>query len=88
MATEVVIPLINTVMVEFKNGTYPRGSFLNIDIPTDAAHHKGYKTTKQGKYMARIGWEQTVYKNPAVESYQTANMDIQCWVDSELETFE
>ncbi|XP_015694817.1 5'-nucleotidase SurE [Oryza brachyantha] len=86
MAAEVVIPLINTVMVEIKNGTYPRGSFLNIDIPTDAAHHKGYKITKQGKYMARIGWEQTVYKKPAVESYQTANMDIDSEKDSEQDT--
>lgn len=34
------MPLINNVMTEIKNGTYPQGSFLNIDIPTDAAHHK------------------------------------------------
>jgi 5'-nucleotidase len=26
--------------------------------------------------MANIGWEQTVYKKPAVESYQTTNMDV------------
>ncbi|KAF0907061.1 hypothetical protein E2562_014666 [Oryza meyeriana var. granulata] len=86
VAAEVVIPLINTVMVEIKNGTYPQGSFLNIDVPTDAAHHKGYKITKQGKYMARIGWEQTVYKKPAVESYQTANIDVDSEKDSELDT--
>uniref|UniRef100_A0A0E0AH32 Survival protein SurE-like phosphatase/nucleotidase domain-containing protein n=1 Tax=Oryza glumipatula TaxID=40148 RepID=A0A0E0AH32_9ORYZ len=86
VAAEVVMPLINTVMAEIKNGTYPQGSFLNIDIPTDAAHHKGYKITKQGRYMARIGWEQTVYKKPAVESYQTANMDVDSEKDSEVDT--
>uniref|UniRef100_A0A0E0LIB1 Survival protein SurE-like phosphatase/nucleotidase domain-containing protein n=1 Tax=Oryza punctata TaxID=4537 RepID=A0A0E0LIB1_ORYPU len=86
VAAEVVMPLINTVMVEIKNGTYPQGSFLNIDVPTDAAHHKGYKITKQGRYMARIGWEQTVYKKPAVESYQTANMDVDSEKDSEVDT--
>ncbi|KAL5198474.1 hypothetical protein ABZP36_001986 [Zizania latifolia] len=85
VAAEVCIPLISAVMVEIKNGTYPQGSFLNIDIPTDAALHKGYKITKQGKYMARIGWEQTVYKKPAVESYQTANMDVDSEKDSELD---
>ncbi|KAG8081234.1 hypothetical protein GUJ93_ZPchr0007g5287 [Zizania palustris] len=85
VAAEVCIPLISVVMVEIKNGTYPQGSFLNIDIPTDAALHKGYKITKQGKYMARIGWEQTVYKKPAVESYQTANMDVDSEKDSELD---
>ncbi|KAL6845688.1 hypothetical protein ACP4OV_024511 [Aristida adscensionis] len=86
VSAEVCMPLINAFVVEVKNGTYPKGSFLNIDVPTDAAHHKGYKVTKQGTYMARIGWEQTVYKKPAVESYQTANMDIDSEKDSELDT--
>ncbi|XP_062190205.1 uncharacterized protein LOC133893244 isoform X1 [Phragmites australis] len=86
VAAEVCMPLINAVMVEIKNGTYLQGSFLNIDVPTDAVHHKGYKVTKQGKYMARIDWEQTVYKKPAVESYQTANMDVDTEKDSELDT--
>uniref|UniRef100_A0ACD5UM30 Uncharacterized protein n=1 Tax=Avena sativa TaxID=4498 RepID=A0ACD5UM30_AVESA len=86
VAAEVCMPLINAVMVEIKNGTYPKGSFLNIDVPTDAAHHKGYKITKQGKYMARIGWEQTVYKKPAVESYQTANMNADTASDMEVDT--
>ncbi|KAG2632404.1 hypothetical protein PVAP13_2NG088246 [Panicum virgatum] len=84
---EVCMPLINTILTEIKNGTYPQGSFLNVDVPTDAAHHKGYKITKQGKYMAaRISWEQTVYKKPAVERYQTANIDVDGEKDSELVT--
>jgi 5'-nucleotidase len=40
VAAEVCMPLINAVMVEIKNGTYPKESFLNIDVPTDAGHHK------------------------------------------------
>ncbi|XP_037445900.1 5'-nucleotidase SurE-like isoform X2 [Triticum dicoccoides] len=86
VAAEVCIPLINAVMVEIKSGTYPKGSFLNIDVPSDAAHHKGYKITKQGKYMARIGWEQTVYQKPSVESYQTASMDIDGEKDRDIDT--
>ncbi|KAM3240213.1 hypothetical protein ACQJBY_053733 [Aegilops geniculata] len=86
VAAEVCIPLINAVMVEINSGTYPKGSFLNIDVPSDAAHHKGYKITKQGKYMARIGWEQTVYQKPSVESYQTASMDIDGVKDSDIDT--
>ncbi|ONM52298.1 Survival protein SurE-like phosphatase/nucleotidase [Zea mays] len=82
------MPLINAIVTEIKNGTYPQGSFLNVDVPTDAAHPKGYKITKQGTYMARISWEQTVYKKPAVESYQTANMDVDGEKDSELVTSE
>ncbi|CAN6213480.1 unnamed protein product [Urochloa humidicola] len=86
VSAEVCMPLINTIVTEIKNGTYPKGSFLNVDVPTDAAHHKGYRITKQGTYMARISWEQTVYKKPAVESYQTANMDVDGEKDSELVT--
>jgi len=87
VSVEVCMPLINTIVTEIKNGTYPQGSFLNVDVPTDAAHHKGYKITKQGKYMAaRVSWEQTVYKKPAVESYQTANIDVDDEKDSELVT--
>lgn len=33
--------------------------------------------------MIRIGWEQTNLSMPAVESYQTANMDIDNVTDSE-----
>ena len=36
--------------------------------------------------MARIGWEQTVYKKPAVESYQTANMNADNENDMEVDT--
>jgi len=81
------MPLINNIVTEIKNGTYPQGSFLNVDVPTNVAHHKGYKITTQGKYMAaRISWKQTVYKKPAVESYQTANTDVDGEKDSELVT--
>jgi 5'-nucleotidase len=33
--------------------------------------------------MARISWEQTVYKQPAIESCQTTNMDVDSEKDSE-----
>lgn len=37
---------------------------------------QGFKITKQGKYMARIGWERTYSIRPALETYQTSNMDV------------
>jgi hypothetical protein len=40
VSAEVCMPLINAIVTEIKNGTYPQGSFLNVDVPTDAAHHK------------------------------------------------
>ncbi|XP_073004924.1 uncharacterized protein [Typha latifolia] len=83
LAAKVCLPLINAVFVELKNKSYLEGSFLNIDVPTDVAHHKGFKITKQGKFMIKIGWEQTYSSVPAVDTYQTANINDDSVTDSE-----
>ena len=58
LAAEVCLPVINGVVTEIKNKTYPKGSFFNIDVPTDVAHHKGFKITKQGTSRMKIEWKQ------------------------------
>ncbi|XVF63121.1 hypothetical protein PTKIN_Ptkin09bG0063400 [Pterospermum kingtungense] len=57
-AAKACLPLIRAILTEIKNQTYPQGCFLNIDLPRDLANHKGYKLTKQGKSMMKIGWKQ------------------------------
>ncbi|KAJ8478475.1 hypothetical protein OPV22_022202 [Ensete ventricosum] len=76
LAADACLPLINALLYELKAKAYPEGSFFNVDVPTDVANHKGFKITKQGKFMIRIGWEQTYSSTPALESYQTANVNI------------
>lgn len=39
-AAKVCLPVINKIITELSNGTYPKGSFLNVEIPTDSANHK------------------------------------------------
>lgn len=85
MAVEVCLPVINAVLTELKNKTYPKGSFLNIDVPTDVTNHKGFKITKQSTYMIRIGWKQTHFNTPATESYQTSNIEGNTVVDAEMD---
>lgn len=46
LAAEVCLPVINAVLADLRNKTYPEGSFLNIDVPTDVAHHKVNSATK------------------------------------------
>ncbi|KAK7405901.1 hypothetical protein VNO78_07513 [Psophocarpus tetragonolobus] len=58
LAAQVCIPIINAVLVEIKNQSYPRKCFLNIDVPNDIANHKGYRLTKQGKSIIKMGWRQ------------------------------
>ncbi|XP_020578433.1 uncharacterized protein LOC110023382 [Phalaenopsis equestris] len=84
LAVELCLPVINAVLNELKNKTYPKGSFLNIDVPTDVTNHKGFKITKQGTYMIRIGWKQTSLNTPAIASYQTANLE-GTFMDTEMD---
>ncbi|XP_020221296.1 uncharacterized protein LOC109803988 isoform X1 [Cajanus cajan] len=58
LAAQVCIPIISAVLVEIKNPSFPRRCFLNIDVPNNVANHKGYKLTKQGKSIIKMGWRQ------------------------------
>ncbi|KAM1301424.1 hypothetical protein ACFX15_012129 [Malus domestica] len=58
IAAEACLPIINGVLVELRNKTYPQRYFLNVDLPCDVANHKGYKLTKQGKSIIKMGWRQ------------------------------
>ncbi|KAL5541575.1 hypothetical protein UlMin_009285 [Ulmus minor] len=52
------LPIISKILENIKNQTYTDGCFLNIDLPTNIANHKGYKLTKQGRNMHKFGWKQ------------------------------
>lgn len=58
LAAEACLPLISAILVEIKNKTYPQKCFLNVDLPTNILNHKGYKLTKQGKSIIKMGWKQ------------------------------
>ncbi|XP_058778498.1 uncharacterized protein LOC131652606 isoform X2 [Vicia villosa] len=58
LAAGVCIPIINSVLVEIKNQSYPGKCFLNIDVPNNVANHKGYKLTRQGKSIFKMGWRE------------------------------
>ncbi|KAK7366541.1 hypothetical protein VNO80_08534 [Phaseolus coccineus] len=58
LAAQVCLPIISAVLVEAKNPSYPRKCFLNVDVPTVVTNHKGYKLTKQGKSIIKMGWRQ------------------------------
>lgn len=58
LAAEACLPIIKAVLAEIRNQAYPKGCFLNVDLPANVASHKGYKLTKQGKSIFRMGWRQ------------------------------
>ncbi|KAL3727269.1 hypothetical protein ACJRO7_032065 [Eucalyptus globulus] len=57
LAAEACLPIIGSILSEIKKSSYPRNCFLNVDLPTDVANHKGYKLTKQGRSTNQVGWE-------------------------------
>ncbi|XP_076915124.1 uncharacterized protein LOC143574366 [Bidens hawaiensis] len=58
LAAEACLPIITAITTEIKNKTYPNKCFLNVDVPTNIPQHKGYKLTKQGSSLIRMGWKQ------------------------------
>lgn len=40
LGAEACLPIINAILAEIKNKTYPQRCFLNIDLPTNVAYHK------------------------------------------------
>lgn len=56
LAAKACLPIIGSILSEIKKSSYPRKCFLNIDLPTDVANHKGYKLTKQGRSIIQMGW--------------------------------
>ncbi|XP_060215398.1 uncharacterized protein LOC132642148 [Lycium barbarum] len=75
LAAEACMPIITAILAEIKNNTYPRNCFLNIDVPADVANRKGYRLTKQGKSIFRMGWRQVVSEAQGGKMLSTMTMD-------------
>lgn len=56
LAAEACLPIISSVLGEISKHTYVHRCFLNVDVPTDVTNHKGYKLTKQGTTIVKMGW--------------------------------
>ncbi|KAJ0982694.1 hypothetical protein J5N97_010949 [Dioscorea zingiberensis] len=82
LAAEACLPIINSTLNEISHKKFPLQSFLNVDVPTDVSNHKGFKLTKQGKSMIKIGWKQTS-SSVSIEGDATANMYISNVTDTE-----
>ncbi|KAF5736862.1 Survival protein SurE-like phosphatase/nucleotidase [Tripterygium wilfordii] len=75
IAAEACLPIISAVLTEIKNQNYPLGCFLNMDFPTDIANHKGYKLTKQGKSIFKMGWRQVTADTQGGKMLSTMTME-------------
>ncbi|KAK7270585.1 hypothetical protein RIF29_23828 [Crotalaria pallida] len=58
LAAQACLPIITSLLLEINNHRYPLTCFFNVDVPTNVANHKGYKLTKQGKSIVKMGWKQ------------------------------
>ncbi|XP_078429969.1 survival protein SurE-like phosphatase/nucleotidase [Wolffia australiana] len=81
-ASECCLPLLNALIAEIVSKKLPKGVFLNVDLPTDLSSHKGFKITRQGKSMTRIGWKQTVPSSSADYSYVAADVELDSTVSN------
>ncbi|ESQ56073.1 hypothetical protein EUTSA_v10025783mg [Eutrema salsugineum] len=83
LAAQACLPIINGILSAIKNKTHPTNCFLNIDLPTDIANHKGYKLTTQGKSLGKMGWRQVEEKAQGAKMLSTMTMETDSGVVSE-----
>ncbi|KAK9288739.1 hypothetical protein L1049_017203 [Liquidambar formosana] len=85
LAAEACLPIISAILTEIKNQTYPQRCFLNIDLPTDVVNHKGYKLTKQGKAIFKMGWRQVTSNIQGGKMLSTMTMDTDSFASTETD---
>ncbi|KAM6545447.1 hypothetical protein CsatB_026183 [Cannabis sativa] len=86
LSAKACLPIIDAILVEVKNHTFPKRSFLNIDLPTDVANHKGYKLTKQGKTIFRMGWTEVSSDMEGAKMLSTMTMESDSAGSAEVDT--
>ncbi|KAK9139845.1 hypothetical protein Scep_009526 [Stephania cephalantha] len=75
VGAEACLPLISAVMMEIKNDNFPKRCFLNVDLPTDVVNHKGYKLTKQGTSIFKMGWKHVSSERQGQRMSSTMTME-------------
>ncbi|KDO74618.1 hypothetical protein CISIN_1g021451mg [Citrus sinensis] len=86
LAAEACLPIINAILAEIRNQTYPERCFLNIDLPTDIPNNKGYKLTKQGTSIFKMGWRRVTSEMQGGKMLSTMTMDTDSAVTIETDT--
>jgi len=85
VAAEACLPIVDAILAEIKNKTYPQKCFLNVDLPTNIASHKGYKLTKQGKCIVKMGWRQVTSAAQGGKMLSTMTMEANSLTNSEVD---
>ncbi|GLT55293.1 hypothetical protein SLA2020_284300 [Shorea laevis] len=86
LAAEACLPIFSAILAEIRNQTYPQRCFLNIDLPTNVASHKGYKLTTQGKTIFRMGWREVTSNMHGGKMLSTMTMEGNSEESAETET--
>ncbi|XWS08978.1 hypothetical protein CRYUN_Cryun40dG0046200 [Craigia yunnanensis] len=86
LAAEACFPIFNAILAEIKNKSYPLRGFLNIDLPTDIANHKGYKLTRQGKSIFKMGWREVTSERQGGKMLSTMEMESDSSARTEIDT--
>lgn len=55
-AAKFCLPLIRAAICDSENGSFFKGFFLNINLPTPFSQHKGFRITRQGTSRLAINW--------------------------------
>ncbi|CAA7407741.1 unnamed protein product [Spirodela intermedia] len=76
-AADSCLPLIITTIRDIDKGVFPKGCFLNIDIPTSPATNKGFKVTRQSVWKPTLSWQAVSgYKHPSAGQFMSKHQSL------------
>ncbi|XP_057545402.1 uncharacterized protein LOC130824421 [Amaranthus tricolor] len=69
-AVEICLPLINATIRDIENESFPKGCFLNVEIPVSPSTNKGFRLTRQSLWRSNLSWRAiSAYKHPSAMNF-------------------
>lgn len=76
-AVEICLPLINATIRDVENGSFPKGCFLNVEIPISPSSNKGFRLTRQSLWRSSLSWRAiSSYKHPSAMNFMASQQSL------------
>ncbi|KMS96840.1 hypothetical protein BVRB_8g199160 [Beta vulgaris subsp. vulgaris] len=76
-AVEICLPLINATIRDIENERFPKGCFLNVEIPSSPSTNKGFRLTRQSLWRSSPSWRAiSSYKHPSAMNFMATQQSL------------
>ncbi|KNA06463.1 hypothetical protein SOVF_180840 [Spinacia oleracea] len=76
-AVEICLPLLNATIRDIENGSFPKGCFLNVEVPVSPSSNKGFRLTRQSLWRSSLSWRAiSSYKHPSAMNIMASQQSL------------